>query len=92
MHIVLVDSSEDHFVAELEGLGHSCNSLSATEREALVDNVADAEVIIVRSAVISADASAAAPHLGLIVRAGAGTDTIDVDAASAAGIYVWNVP
>ncbi len=92
MHIVLVDSSEDHFVAELEGLGHSCNSLSVTEREALVDNVADAEVIIVRSTVISADAIAAAPHLGLIVRAGAGTDTIDVDAASAAGIYVCNVP
>jgi D-3-phosphoglycerate dehydrogenase / 2-oxoglutarate reductase len=34
----------------------------------------------------------AADRLGLIVRAGAGTDNIDRAAASAAGIYVCNVP
>ena len=34
----------------------------------------------------------AADALELIVRAGAGTNTIDVDAASEVGIYVTNVP
>ncbi len=45
-----------------------------------------------RSTKVTADAIAAADSLGLIVRAGAGTDNIDKDAASAAGIYVSNVP
>jgi len=92
VQIVLVDSAEDGFVAELEALGHSCTSLSSVERENLVSNVERADVIVVRSSVVNADVISAAPQLGLIIRAGAGTDTIDVDAASAAGIYVCNVP
>jgi len=49
------------------------------------------EVLVVRSTKVS---SAALPSgaLGLIVRAGAGTNTIDVAAASAAGVYVANCP
>ena len=50
-----------------------------------------AEVLIVRSTKVTAgmlDASG----LALIVRAGAGYDTIDVGAASARGIYVSNCP
>ncbi|MDG2111746.1 MAG: phosphoglycerate dehydrogenase, partial [Actinomycetota bacterium] len=35
---------------------------------------------------------AAATDLDLVVRAGAGTDTIDLDAASENGVYVCNVP
>jgi D-3-phosphoglycerate dehydrogenase len=50
-----------------------------------------ADILVVRSKKVSA-ATLAAGRLSLIVRAGAGYDTIDVAAASARGIYVSNCP
>src|SRR5438067_10049868 len=50
-----------------------------------------AEILVVRSTKVPA-ATLAAGRLSLVVRAGAGYDTIDVPAASARGIYVSNCP
>jgi D-3-phosphoglycerate dehydrogenase / 2-oxoglutarate reductase len=50
-----------------------------------------ADVLVVRSTKVSA-ATLTAGHLSLVVRAGAGYDTIDVKAASARGVYVTNCP
>jgi D-3-phosphoglycerate dehydrogenase len=52
----------------------------------------DAEILIVRSTRVTAEAISAAPSLRLIVRAGADISTIDVNTASANGIYVANCP
>ncbi|MCX7805380.1 MAG: hydroxyacid dehydrogenase, partial [Planctomycetota bacterium] len=51
-----------------------------------------ASVLIVRSTKVTAEAIKGAPALQLIVRAGAGYDTIDVNAASSVGVYVSNCP
>ena len=50
-----------------------------------------ADILVVRSTKVPA-ATLAAGRLRLVVRAGAGYDTIDVPAASARGIYVSNCP
>ena len=50
-----------------------------------------AEVLVVRSTKVT-EPMLDAGHLSLIVRAGAGYDNIDVQAASARGIYVANCP
>jgi D-3-phosphoglycerate dehydrogenase / 2-oxoglutarate reductase len=50
-----------------------------------------AEILVVRGTKVTA-ATLAAGRLSLVVRAGAGYDTIDVPAASARGIYVSNCP
>src|SRR5580765_4445717 len=50
-----------------------------------------ADILVVRSTKVSA-AALAEGRLSLVVRAGAGFDTIDVQAASARGIYVSNCP
>src|SRR5262249_9250940 len=50
-----------------------------------------ADILVVRGTKVPA-ATLAAGHLSLVVRAGAGYDTIDVPAASARGIYVSNCP
>ena len=50
-----------------------------------------ADVLVVRGTRVSA-ATLRAGRLSLVVRAGAGYDTIDVNAASARGIYVTNCP
>ena len=52
----------------------------------------DPDVLIVRSTKVQAEAVEVAGKLSLITRAGAGFDTIDVEAASAKGIFVANCP
>ena len=50
------------------------------------------EVLVVRSTKVTKCVIDANPKLNLIIRAGAGTDTIDVAYASSKGIYVANCP
>lgn len=57
--------------------------------EALAESAA--EVLVVRSTKVT-EAVLAASKLAVVVRAGAGYDTIDVKAASKRGIYVSNCP
>lgn len=81
--------------AGIESLRETCDVDVAVgiEREALVDRLADANAIIVRSAtIVDAEMIAAAPDLAVIGRAGIGVDNIDVDAATDAGVLVVNAP
>jgi D-3-phosphoglycerate dehydrogenase / 2-oxoglutarate reductase len=61
--------------------------------DALAEAVRDtqADVLVVRSTRVT-EAALAAGRLSLVVRAGAGYNTIDVKAASSRGIYVSNCP
>jgi len=52
----------------------------------------DPDVLIVRSTKVSAEVVDVAKRLSLIIRAGSGYDTIDVDRASGRGIFVANCP
>ncbi len=52
----------------------------------------DPEVLVVRSTRVTAVHLAAAPSLSLVIRAGAGVNTIDLETASERGIYVANCP
>jgi D-3-phosphoglycerate dehydrogenase len=52
----------------------------------------DPKILIVRSKKVNAAALEAGPGLGLVIRAGAGIDTIDVAAASRLGVFVSNCP
>lgn len=63
-----------------------------TDKSQLLEAVADADALIVRSDEVDAEVIAAAPALKIIVRAGAGYDNIDLAAATAAGICVENTP
>jgi D-3-phosphoglycerate dehydrogenase len=52
----------------------------------------DASILVVRSKQVQADVFEAAHALSLVVRAGAGVNTIDVAAASLRGVFVANCP
>jgi D-3-phosphoglycerate dehydrogenase len=60
--------------------------------KSLVDRLPGVNVLIVRGTKVRAEAIAAADALQLIVRAGAGTENIDMVEASTKGIYVTNCP
>jgi D-3-phosphoglycerate dehydrogenase len=51
-----------------------------------------ASILVVRSTKVTSASLAAFPELKLVIRAGAGVDTIDVEAAEARGIQVSNTP
>ncbi len=56
-------------------------------------HLADAEVLLVRSAVkVTKEVLAKAPRLKVIGRAGVGVDNVDLNAATAAGVLVMNTP
>lgn len=92
MKILLADSLDSFAVDALTAAGHDCLSRPDLTADDLPEAIADAEVLVVRSTKVPPAVFAAAPILGLVVRAGAGTDNIDIDAASEHGVYVCNVP
>ena len=53
---------------------------------------AGADILVVRSTVVNAAALQASPRLSLVIRAGAGVNTIDLKTASQRGIFVANCP
>ena len=78
---------------EVEGAGFELALLEKyTDKKQLLDAVADADAIIIRSDIVDAEVLAAAKQLKIVVRAGAGYDNVDLAAATAAGVCVMNTP
>ena len=63
-----------------------------TGKAQLLEAVADADAIIIRSDKIDAEVLDAAKQLKIVVRAGAGYDNVDLAAATAHGVCVMNTP
>ncbi|HEY2887613.1 MAG TPA: NAD(P)-dependent oxidoreductase [Candidatus Limnocylindrales bacterium] len=93
MKVLVADQFEQSGLDGLAACGCEVIFDPALKDETLTASIAEsgAEVLIVRSTKVSA-AMMAAGGLALIVRAGAGYNTIDVAAASARGLYVSNCP
>lgn len=93
MKILIADKFEESGISHLKEIGCEviCNPELKDEKlgEALRDTRAD--VLVVRSTAVT-ESMLEAGRLSLIVRAGAGYNTIDVHAASERGIYVSNCP
>jgi len=63
-----------------------------TEKAQLLDAVKDADAIIIRSDKVDAEVLDAAKQLKIVVRAGAGYDNVDLEAATAHNVCVMNTP
>lgn len=78
---------------EIESAGNELALLEKyTDKAQLLDAVKDADAMIVRSDKITADVLDAAKQLKIVVRAGAGYDSIDTAAAKERGVVVENTP
>lgn len=79
--------------AEVEGAGHQLVLLEKyTEKQQLLNAVADVEAMIVRSDKVTAEVLDAAKALKIVVRAGAGFDNIDIAYAKEKNVVVENTP
>ena len=77
---------------EIEAAGHELVLLEKGTKEDFIKAVADVEGLIVRSDIVDTTILDAAKNLKVIVRAGAGVDSIDLEAAKQRGVCVMNTP
>ena len=93
MRVLIADKFEQSGREGLEAIGCEVSYQPDLKDEALVEAVraGGPDVLVVRSTKVN-EAMLEAGALKLVVRAGAGYNTIDVAAASRRGIYVSNCP
>src|ERR671920_1231096 len=94
MKVLVADKFEKVGIDGLKDLGCTVTfepDVKADALPALIRQI-DPHILIVRSKKVNADALRAGTALTLVIRAGAGIDTIDVGAASELGVFVSNCP
>ncbi|MFC6874093.1 phosphoglycerate dehydrogenase [Halobellus marinus] len=93
MKVLITDPIDDAGLERLRASGHDVETAYDVEGEALLEAVADANALVVRSGTDVTEAVfEAAEDLVIVGRAGIGVDNIDIDAATDHGIIVANAP
>ena len=94
MRILVADEFSPRRIDELQALGLDVDYDPHCTAEDLSTGtrIGEASILVVRSTRVTRPAIEGAARLALIVRAGAGVDTIDIAAASESGILVSNCP
>ena len=92
MRVLVADNFPEKQLDRLRKRGHDVRYEPGLDASSLPDAIADSEILVVRSTEVTRETLGRAEKLGLVVRAGAGTNTIDVEAASARSVYVSNIP
>jgi D-3-phosphoglycerate dehydrogenase len=92
MTVLITDKLPNEAVDQLKELGLKVRVEPGITSGELAKGLDDVQVLIVRSTVVNRMCIQNSPDLSLIVRAGAGVNNIDMEAASEMGIYVANCP
>src|SRR5215831_3230689 len=92
MKLLVADKFSEGHLGALRALGLDVVYQPGIGAAALAGALGDVSILVVRSTEVGAAAIDAASALTLIVRAGAGVNTIDRAAASRRGIFVANCP
>ncbi len=94
MLVLIADKLPAQGLANLRELGLTVDSRPDLSAETLPEALRETQAgaLVVRSTQVTAEAFEAASNLGLVVRAGAGVNTIDLGAASRHGVFVANCP
>ena len=92
MRVVIADKFPENYLLEFRSFGLDVEYHPDCSAAQLPEVARDCEILVVRSTKVTRETIEAARGLELVIRAGAGIDTIDVEAASARGIYVTNCP
>lgn len=90
--ILFADKFPAPFVEKLERAGHQCKVQPDLSADELPAAIGDTEILVVRSTKVTADTLGSGDQLKMVIRAGAGTNTIDKQTAAEKNVYVCNVP
>src|SRR6478609_8578369 len=83
MHLLFADSVPDTTIDELTSRGHRCSVEPALTTADLPGRITGVDALVVRSTKVDRAVFDAADKLALVIRAGAGTNTIDTEVAAA---------
>jgi D-3-phosphoglycerate dehydrogenase / 2-oxoglutarate reductase len=94
MKILIADAFPKERLADIAALGLEVEHRADVPAKELPDAVvrSGASVLVVRGKQVSGEVFEKGASLSLVIRAGAGVNTIDVAAASRRGVYVANCP
>ncbi|SPE61273.1 D-isomer specific 2-hydroxyacid dehydrogenase NAD-binding [Verrucomicrobia bacterium] len=92
MKILIADKFSDSHLTRLTNLHCDVTYKPGVKAEDLPEQIGPFNILVVRSKQVTAETLKASEQLALVLRAGAGVNTIDVKAASACGIFVTNCP
>ena len=92
LRILVADSLPQPALDDLVARGHDCELDADLGKDDLPDRIRGFDVLVVRSTKVRDRVFEVADRLALVIRAGAGTNTIDTEAAAAKGVLVANVP
>src|SRR3954447_22369828 len=90
--ILVADSLPRTAIDALEARGHECVVDTSLADGDLADRIPGFDILVVRSTKVKRGVFANADRLALVIRAGAGTNTIATADAAARGVLVANVP
>jgi D-3-phosphoglycerate dehydrogenase len=92
MKTLIADKFSETHLQRLKELGCDVSYQPAVRVEDLPGIIGSCKILVVRGKQVTAEALKAADELALVLRAGAGVNTIDVKTASARGVFVSNCP
>ncbi len=92
MKVLIADAFPKDRLSDIAALGLQVEHRADVPAKDLPAAAREASILIVRSKKVSAEVFEQGEALSLVIRAGAGTNTIDVPAASRRGVYVANCP
>ena len=92
MKVLIADKFSEAHLDQLKQLGCEVTYSPTLKADELPGQISPYRILVVRGKEVTADTLKASEQLSLVLRAGAGVNTIDVKAASARGIYVTNCP
>ncbi len=90
--VLIADKFSESHLAKLNELGHEVTLDPGLGKDDLPAVIPGYEVLIVRSTKVTPETIDAGDKLDLIIRAGAGVNTIAVDHAAEKGVFVCNTP
>ena len=92
MKTLIADKFSEEHLARLAQLGCDVTYKPGVNAEELPGLIGPYKILVVRGKQVTAEMLKASSQLVLVLRAGAGVNTIDVKAASARGVFVANCP
>ena len=92
MKVFIADNFPNKYVEKIKSLVKEVIFEPKLKENDLQNHIKGIDILVVRSTVVNAECIEKSDRLSLIIRAGAGVNTIDIKSANKKGIYITNCP